>query len=345
LARFHDELATRLRAIPGVREVGGVNAMPLQYEGASGQFLILNHPDEVRTFDDWDAISRDETRTGYADFRIADAGYFHALGIPLLRGRLFEERDTPEAPHVAVISESLAKKRWPGEDPIGKLINFAGMDADFRPYTIVGIVGDVRDYGLDAEPNPTFYGNARQRLGATRRFTYVLHGDFAAATVTASARTTLRELNPEIPPRFRTIEEIISSNVAERRFNLLLLGVFGGAAFLLAVAGIYGVIAYLVVQQTRDIGIRVALGAEQGDVVRMVVGRGVRFAALGLAAGILAAFWLTRLIGGLLFNVSTTDPLTFAAIALLLLGVTALASWVPARRAARVDPLVALRAD
>jgi ABC-type antimicrobial peptide transport system permease subunit len=152
-------------------------------------------------------------------------------------------------------------------------------------------------------------------------------------------------LDPEIPPRFRTIEEIISSNVAERRFNLLLLGVFGGAAFLLAVAGIYGVIAYLVAQQTRDIGIRVALGALQGDVVRMVVGRGVRFAAVGLAAGILAAFWLTRLIGGLLFDVSATDPVTFAAIALLLLGVTALASWVPARRAARVDPMVALRAE
>jgi predicted permease len=345
LARFHDELATRLRAIPGVREVGGVNAMPLQYEGASGQFLIVSRPDEIHNFDEYRQISRDETRTGYSDFRVADEGYFRTLGIPLLRGRLFEERDTPESPHVAVISESLAKKRWPGEDPIGKLINFAGMDADFRPYTIVGIVGDVRDYGLDREPNPTFYGNARQRLGATRRFTYVLHGDFAAATAIASARTALRELDPEIPPRFRTIEEIISSNVAERRFNLLLLGVFGGAAFLLAVAGIYGVIAYLVAQQTRDIGIRVALGALQGDVVRMVVGRGVRFAVVGLATGILAAFWLTRLIGGLLFDVSATDPATFAAIALLLLGVTALASWVPARRAARVDPIVALRSE
>lgn len=345
LARFHDELATSLRAIPGVREVGGTNAMPLQYEGSNGQFLILNRPDEMRSFEDWRTLGRDETRTGYADFRVADAGYFRTLGIPLLRGRLFEERDTPEAPHVAVISEALANKRWPGEDPIGKLIQYGNMDGDIRVFTIVGIVGDVRDFGLDAEPNPTFYGNARQRLGATRRVTYVLHGDFAAATVIASARAALRELNPEIPPRFRTIEEIISSNVADRRFNLLLLGVFGGAAFLLAVAGIYGVIAYLVAQQTRDIGIRVALGAAQGDVVRMVVGRGVRFAAVGLAAGILAAFWLTRLIGGLLFDVSATDPATFAAIALLLLGVTALASWVPARRAARVDPLVALRAE
>jgi predicted permease len=345
LARFHDELATRLRAIPGVRDVGGVNAMPLQYEGANGQFLIVNRPDEVTNFDEYRAFGRDETRTGYADFRVADAGYFRALGIPLLRGRLFDERDTPEAPHVAVISESLAKKRWQGEDPIGKMVNYAGMDADFRPYTIVGVVGDVRDYGLDAEPNPTFYGNARQRLLATQRFTYVLHGDFTTAGATTAARGALRELNPEIPPRFRTIEEIISSNVAERRFNLLLLGVFGGAALLLAVAGIYGVIAYLVTQQTRDIGIRVALGAARRDVLGMVVGRGVRFGVTGLAAGLLVAFWLTKLFGGLLFEVSATDPVIFSTIALLLLGVTALASYFPARRAARVDPMVALRAE
>jgi predicted permease len=345
LARFHEELAARLRAIPGVKEVGGVNAMPLQYEGANGQFLILNRPDEVSTFDDWDRINRDETRTGYSDYRVADAGYFRALGIPLVRGRLFDERDTPEAPHVAVISESLAKKRWPNEDPIGKLIQFGNMDYDLRAMTIVGVVGDVRDQGLDAQPYPTFYGNARQRTGATGRYTYVLHGDFNAAAVTAAARTALRELNPEIPPRFRTIEEIVSSNLSERRFNLLLLGVFGGTALLLAVMGIYGVIAYLVTQQTREIGIRVALGAARRDVLGMVVGRGVRFTAYGLAAGLLAAFWLTRLLSGLLFNVSATDPLTFGAIALLLLTVTAVASYVPARRAARVDPMVALRTE
>src|SRR5690625_2026718 len=345
LARFHDEMATRLRAIPGVQEVGGVNAMPLLPEGSNGAFLILNRPDEMQSIEDWEALGRVEDRTGYAEFRIADEGYFHTLGIPLLRGRLFEDHDRPDAPHVAVISESLAESRWPGEDPIGKLISYANMDGDFRPYTIVGVVGDIRDFALDDEPSPTFYGNARQRIASTRSLTYLMHGDFVPGATISSARAALRDLDPEIAPQFRTIEEIVSSNVADRRFNLLLLGVFGSAAFLLAVVGIYGVIAYMVAQQTRDIGIRVALGAERGEVVRMVVGRGLRFAAAGLVVGIVAALWLTKLIGGMLFELSATDPVTFTAIALLLLGVTAVASWIPARRAAAVDPMVALRAE
>jgi predicted permease len=305
----------------------------------------VNRPDEVRSYEDADAIMRDETRTGYADFRVADAGYFRAMGIPLVRGRLFAETDAPDASHVAVISESLAKARWPNEDPLGKLINFAGIDGDMRVFTIVGIVGDVRDRGLDAPPQPTFYGNSRQRVKRTSRYTYVMHGAFDPAAVISSARATLRELDPTVPPTFRTMEQVVSSTLSDRRFNLLLLGVFGGAALALAVTGIYGVISYLVAQQTREIGIRVALGAQRNQVMRMVVGRGVRLTAVGVAVGIVAALWLTRLIGGLLFGVGRTDPLTFAGISALLLGATALASYIPARRATRVDPMVALRSE
>lgn len=343
LANFHEELSARLRAIPGVKAVGGVSALPLTGSGASGAFLIVEHEDEVRNFEDWDRISRDETRTGYADFRVADAGYFAALGIPLIRGRLFDDRDGPGAPHVAVISESLAKRRWPDEDPIGKRIQYANMDSDFRVFTIVGIVGDVRDEGLDAEPYPTFYGNARQRIAATGRFTYVLHGEGDPAAIVASARRAVQEVDPEVPPVFRTIEQVITSTLADRTFSLFLLGVFGGVALVLAVTGVYGVIAFLVAQQTREIGIRVALGAQRGTVIGMIVGRGVRMAAAGLAAGLLVAFWLTRLIDGMLYGVGTRDPISFVAIALLLLGVTALASYIPARRAAGADPMLALR--
>jgi predicted permease len=345
LAQFHEAMSARLHAIPGVQEVGGVNALPMGGAGANGTFLIVNRPDEVTSFEDWRQISRDTSRTGFADYRVANEGYFRAMAIPLMRGRLFDERDTPDAPHVAVISESLAKTRWPNEDPIGKMVQYGNMDGDLRVFTIVGIVGDVRDRGLDAKPEPTFYGNARQRIGMTSYFTYVMHGTFDPTAAIASARAALRELAPTVPPTFRTMEQVVSSTVADRRFNLILLGVFGGAALLLAVAGIYGVIAYLVAQQTREIGIRLALGAQRNEVLGMVVGRGVRLTVVGLAVGLLAAFWLTRLIGTMLFGIGPADPLTFGGISLLLLGVTALASYIPARRATKVDPMVALRSE
>jgi putative ABC transport system permease protein len=172
-----------------------------------------------------------------------------------------------------------------------------------------------------------------------------MHGTFDPAAVIASARAVVREQDPTIPPTFRTLEQVVSSTVSDRRFSLILLGVFGGAALVLAITGIYGVIAYLVVQQTREIGIRVALGAQRSNVVTMVIGRGVRLTAVGLAVGLIAAFWLTRLIGKMLFGIGPTDPLTFIGISLLLLGATVVASYIPARRATKVDPMVALRGE
>ncbi|CAN5132378.1 ABC transporter permease [soil metagenome] len=237
LLGFHQNLLARLRAVPGVEHVGGVNDFPLGGDYANGTFLIVNGPEEVTSFDDFGRLAKDESRTGYAAYRVANEDYFRAMQIPLVRGRLFDERDAPEAPNVAVISESLAKNRWPNENPIGKLIQFGNMDGDLRPMAVVGIVGDVRERGLDAEPQPTLYGNASQRPGSAGTFHVVMTGPASPTAVIPAARQILGELQPEVPPRFRTLGQIFSASLAARRFSLLLLGVFGVAALLLAMIG------------------------------------------------------------------------------------------------------------
>ncbi|HEX6938135.1 MAG TPA: ABC transporter permease [Longimicrobiales bacterium] len=341
--RFLDELVQRIRAVRGVEHVGVTDAPPLSGRGASGMFLILDRPDEVRSFDDWLRFMENPNRTGYAEYRQASGDYFRAMGIPLVAGRLFDERDHADAPHVAVISESLARTRWPGEDPIGKLIQFGNMDGDLRPMTIVGVVGDVRHESLEAEPSPTFYGNAAQRP-VMGRVSVVVSGPDASAAV-GSARAAAQALDPTIPVRFRQIEDFFADSLAERRFSMLLLGIFALVALFVAAAGLYGVISYLVAQRTREVGIRIAVGARPTDVMRLVVGQGAVLAAAGVACGILAALALTRFLAGMVYGVGTTDPVTFAGVGGVLLGVAVLASWAPARRAVRVDPMVALREE
>jgi len=265
------------------------------------------------------------------------------MGIPLVAGRLFDERDHADAPHVAVISESLARTRWPGEDPIGKIIQFGNMDGDLRAMMIIGVVGDVRHESLEAEPSPTFYGNVLQRpiMG---QVSVVITGPGARAAI-GPARTAAHSLDPTVPVGFQTIEEAFSDSLAERRFSMLLLGIFALVALIVAAAGLYGVVSYLVAQRTREIGIRIAVGAGPESVMRMVVGQGAALAALGVACGIFAALALTRFLSGMVYGVATTDPITFVGVATVLLAVAALASWVPARRAVRLDPMVALREE
>jgi putative ABC transport system permease protein len=214
-----------------------------------------------------------------------------------------------------------------------------------RPFVIVGVVGDVRERGLNAEPRPTFYANVRQRpIGVNGPHNIVLDGGDPVA-VSATARTILRQMNPEIPVRFRTLEEVFSTSLADRRFSLLLLGIFAGTALVLAVTGIYGIISYLVTQRTREIGIRLALGARTGTVLSMVIRSGMLLTLAGVVVGLLIALASTRLLSALLFGISTTDLLTFVAVPLLLLVVAALASYIPARRTTRVDPIIAMRAE
>jgi putative ABC transport system permease protein len=343
-ADFLEQLMARLRGTPGIEAVGGVDAFPLQNEGpGNGTFLILQRPDEVSNFDDFQRLAHDPARSGNAEFRVASGGYFGTMGIPLVRGRLFDERDAADAPHVAVISASLAQTRWPDEDPIGKLIFFGNMDGDLRPLTIVGVVGDVHDRGIGAPTRPTFYADYRQRPNRASEFHLAIRGRADAASLTTLARRIARELGPTVPTRFQTLEDVVSASLADRRFVLLLLGVFGGLALLLATTGVYGVIAYMASQRTPEIGIRMALGARGADVVRLLVGQGVAFAVAGIAVGLVAALALTRFLSSLLYGVGATDPLSFATTSLMLLLAALAASWIPARRAARVDPMQALR--
>ena len=346
-----DEIRARLRALPRVEHVGGINALPLvRGNYADGTFLIMSRPDELGDARDireviplFQELMNDPSRTGEASYRVAGPEYFEAMGIPLVRGRLLEERDGIDAPHVAVISESLARTRWPDEDPIGKLIQFGNMDGDLRPFTIVGIVGDVREASLASEPYPIFYSSYRQRPGSAGRFNFVVQGAGDPAALAADARRIVRELAPDVPPRIRSLDEIVAASLADRRFSLVLLGAFGAAALLLAVVGVYGVISYLVAQREREIGIRIALGARTADVRRLVVGQALKTAAFGVAAGVVVALAATRLLERQLYEVRPSDPLTFVAIGALLLGIALVASWIPARRAARTDPVGVLR--
>ncbi|GJG88989.1 hypothetical protein tb265_41700 [Gemmatimonadetes bacterium T265] len=342
-----DAIVARLRALPGVSAAGGVNNLPVGGQnGADGTFLVLARPDEVKSLDDYVRLSKDPSRSGHADYRRATDGYFEAMRIPVLRGRIFGARDGASAPPVAVISASVARTRFAGHDPLGKLIEFGNMDGDVRPFTVVGVVGDVREWGLDADPSPTVYALVRQRPSASA-LTVVLAGGpgFDAAATVATVRRVLRDIAPALPARVMRIDDVFARSVAARRYALLLAGAFAVAALALAVTGLYGVVAYVAAQRRRELGVRVALGARGADVRRLMLGRGLAPAALGLAAGLAAALALGRLLASQLYEVRPADPATYAAVALAL-GVGALAAaWGPARGAARADPVDALRAE
>jgi predicted permease len=347
-AIFFRNLIERLGHIPGVRQVGATSDLPMTGLGANGQFLLMTQnelPTNPTTLQelsrDFDTLFRQKERLGEADFCVATNGYFQALGIPLLRGRIFDERDGPDSLHVAVISASLARERWPGQDPLGHTIEFGNMDGDIRLLTIVGIVGDVREYGADAPPSPTVYVNLFQRPQPQMTLTMLSDADTQQAA--PAAREILHQLNPEIPPRFRTFSQVYSESLGSRRFNLLLIGFFAGIALLLATAGVFGVMAHSVSRRTREIGVRVALGARPRDVLALVLGQGLRTILIGISTGIAGSLALTRFVRSLLFGVSATDPLTLGSMILLLTSAALLACYLPARRAAKVDPMVALR--
>ena len=341
--RLYDEISARLSALPGVAAVGGVNAFPLTGGNrANGTFLIVGRPDEQLDMSQLPALMKDPSRTGDAEFRVAGPGYFKAMNIPLVRGRLFEDRDGPDAPHVAVISASLAKTKWPNEDPIGKIVQYGNMDGDMHPFTIVGVVGDIREASLADQPRATFYASYRQRPRAAGSFYFVIQAN-AAESLIPAARRIVNELRPDVPPRFRTIQTVVSNSVADRRFVLVLVGVFGAAAMLLATLGVYSVIAYVVTQRRQEIGVRVALGAQSGDVLRMVLRQGFTLALVGIAIGTAGALLVGRLLSRFLFGIAPNDPVAFGGVILTLAVVALFASFVPALRATRVDPMTALR--
>jgi putative ABC transport system permease protein len=342
-ALFFANLIGRLGQIPGVRKVGATSTLPLDGGHPDGMFALVAPNEVPKTIKELGVLFRQKQRVGIADFCVATDGYFQALGIPLIRGRIFDGRDGADAPHVAVITQSLARERWPNQDPIGRMIEFGNMDGDLRPLTIVGIVGDTHDYGLDAPTRPTVYVNLFQRPRAAATLTMLTDGD--TQMVTTAARGILQELDAQTPARFRTVSQIYAASLGSRRFNVILIGFFGVAALVLATTGVFGVMAYSVSRRTREIGVRVALGAATSDVLRMVLGQGSRTIVIGIAIGIVVALALTRTVASLLFGVTATDPLTFISVTLLLVGTALLACYIAARRATKVDPMVALRCE
>ena len=326
-AYFYQQLLERVQALPGVAAVGGINGLPMMDSGANGQFLIDNNP----------------ALKGYGELRIATPGYFNTMGLQLLRGRLLADSDGPNTQQVALISEALARQYWPNEDPLGKHIQYGNMDGDLRLLQVVGVVSDVREFGLDAKARPTVYAHYLQRPRQAWSFTIVTRTAGDAKALIPVLQATLQSLNRDVPAKFRTLAQVFSSSLDNRRFSLVLFGVFAVVALLLAALGIYGVTSYAVTQRTPELGLRLALGAQGSDVLRLVIGQGMKAVVIGVALGLVGAFALTRLIANLLFELSATDPLTFGVIAAVLLLVALLACYLPARRATKVDPLVALR--
>lgn len=343
---FQDELLTRVTQLPGVVSAGLINDFPLGGGSSysNGRFIEMVRPDEITSFEQFKAFDSAKDRLGEADYRVASPEYFRAMGIPLIKGRLFQPSDCCGQPHVALISETLARTKWPNQGPIGRFIQFGGMDGDLRPYTIVGVVGDLREFGPDKEPRPMFYANSRQRPLSVARFSLVVRGPRAIDAGPAVTRI-IQELNPELPVRLRTMEEALNKTLATRRFSLLLIGVFSVCALVLATLGMYGVISYLVTQRTREIGIRMALGADSTKLLAMIVGRAARLAVIGIVLGVLAALGLTRFIAASLYGVSRTDPAAFLSVIGLISASVVLASYVPARRALKIPPVATLRSD
>jgi putative ABC transport system permease protein len=337
-AAYCDTLRERLAALPGVESAGVISALPLSGTVAAVPFTI-----EGRS-----APADEHLQTHW---RLADAGAFKALGIPLLAGRPFDARDTALAPPVALISRGFARRFWPKGDPIGATLRIDDNDSGPRPVQVVGVVGDVRHLGLDSEPEPHLYLPLQQAhedsVGLlTGNQYWLLRTSVGPLSLAPSARRAIASLDPDVPAsNIRTMEQYLEASVAPRRFNLRLLLVFAAAALVLAGTGLYGVISYGVTQRTHEIGVRMTFGALRRDVLRLVVGQGMTLAAAGVGLGLLVSLALARAARGLLFGVGAGDPATYAGIAALVLAVALVACWIPARRATRVTPITALRAE
>jgi putative ABC transport system permease protein len=327
---FFRQALERIRALPGVNSAGIVNYLPLYGGlGSATGFTIEGQPE------------RPPGEGPSANVRVADSGYFGAMHIPLLRGRNFTDYEDAEARHVVVVSQSLADRYFPGGDALGKRI-LVVMSEEPSLTEIVGVVGDVRYDSLTGEAEPTVYMPHPELTYAFMTLVIRTNGD--PAEITPAVRRELAAIDPDQPVSdVRTMNEVMADTVARARFNTLLLGLFAGLATLLAAVGIFGVMNYAVTLRTREIGLRMALGAQPGRVLMLVLRQGLLLTLVGIGVGLAGALALTRLMSGLLFGVGATDPATYASIVVLLAVVSLVACYIPARRATRVDPLIALR--
>jgi putative ABC transport system permease protein len=327
---FYKNLIDRLDALPGVRSAGAVMILPLRVSILSFRIGVNGFEIEGRP-----PVTKD--KQPLADYRTATPGYFNTMGIALRQGRLFDPHDDEDAKRVVLVNEAMVRKHFPHENPLGRHIVMG------ERLEIVGVVADAKLYGLDAPVEPAVYVPLMQNPGVFRESIVVrTAGDPAA--MTSAVRREILKLDPEQPiSNVRTMEQVLSDSLMLRRASMLLLTIFASLALTLASVGIYGLTAYSVSRRTHEIGLRVALGASQPQILRLVVGRGLVTSLIGAVIGVGAALLLTRGLSGMLYGVTATDPLVFAGVPLLLIGVSVLASYVPARKATRIDPLVALR--
>lgn len=326
---FIDQLKDRVQALPGVASAGTVNILPL-VPGNTTRFYVEGDP-----------IPQAGQETE-CNIRTVNDTYFKTLGVSIVAGRMFDDRDKPDGAGVVIIGKSLADRMFAGRDPVGRKINYAGAKGD--PDTIVGVVGDVKITALDDALKPVLYYPFRQNAGLAAAL--VIRTNVDPTALAGTVRNEIRGLEPDVAIfNVNTMEDLISTSPASflRRFPAIVIGIFAAVALLLASIGIYGVVSYSVSQQTHQIGVRMALGAQARDILKMVLGQGLVMAVIGVAAGVLAALALSRLLRSLLFEVSVNDPITFVVVAGSLLAVAVFACYIPARRATRVDPLVALR--
>jgi predicted permease len=327
---FFNQLEDKLEAEPGVAAVGFISELPLAGQHNDTPFTIKEHPP---------ANPKDQDDS---DFRVVDGKYFAAMRIPLLAGREFTRQDSREAPKVVLVNEPFAKLYFPNENPIGKHLSMFEGHPDYVTREIVGIVGGNKHYALQESPLPQMFLPLPQTDFS--RVNLVIRSDADPSTLTPVVREAVAGIDPdEATSAFRMMDDVVATSAAADRFNALLLGAFGAVALLLTAAGIFGVLSYVVTQRTREIGLRVALGAQPRNILHVIAGHGMRLALAGSAIGLAGAYAVTRWISSFLFDVKPTDPLTFAAVVFLLLATAFVACYIPARRAMKVDPMVALR--
>jgi putative ABC transport system permease protein len=331
-AAFHQKLLERVASLPGARSAGVINYLPLQQWGFNGDITIEGQG------------PYEPGRQPLAEFRAVSPDYFRTLSVPLISGRFFAAQDQSNSEPVVIVNQTLARRFMPGQDPIGKRIRSVGNN--WR--TVVGVVGDVRQSGVTQAARAEIFVPFTQAIWTplTQTMSLAVRADAEPEALISAVRNAVREVDPAQPVfNVKTMEAVVADSVADRRLNMLLLGIFAAVALSLAVIGIYSVMSYTVSQSTREIGVRMALGARPLDVLKLVVGQGMGLTLVGVGLGLAGAFGLTRLMATLLYGVAATDLLTFAAVSALLAAVSLLACYVPARRATKVDPIVALRTE
>jgi putative ABC transport system permease protein len=334
---FYDQLLSRVAQIPGVQAAGVCRFLPLSGGDASVNFQIEGQPR---------LSTADQPR---AHFRTASGGYFEALGIPLLRGRFFDGRDNQQTPKVVIINEAAGRRFWPNENPVGKRI-LSGFDDD-QWSTIIGVAGDIKHAGLDADTNPETYYHYLQIPPEAMNLAegtmgLAIRTSFDPAAITSSVRQELRALDPSQPVfNVHVMQDLLYGSVAQPRFRTFLISTFAGLALVLTTLGLYGVVAYSVSQRITELGIRVALGAQPGSILKLVVLHAAGLAAIGLGIGVAVSLAGRRIIARFLFGVSASDPVTLGAACLIIFLVALTASFVPALRASQVDAATALHAE